>query len=147
MKKFIVSIALLTLLAAVGFGQKKMTIEESLMKMEQEMAADLLAGKTAAFEKYLAPNAFLVDPGGMVMNRAEALAFFKSGDLKFESSKIEEMKVTVYGNAAVVTYRTTDKGKYKTQDISGQYRWTDTWAKLKGKWLLVAGQGTRIMTE
>lgn len=144
MKKTIICIALTLLLSALAFGQK-MTVEQSLMKMEEEMAADLLAGKTASFEKYLAPNATLVDPGGMLMNRAETLALFKSGDLKFESSKIDDMKVALYGNTAVVTYRTTDKGKFKDQDISGQVRWTDTWTKIGGKWLLVAGQGTMIM--
>jgi ketosteroid isomerase-like protein len=145
MKKIIIAIALLTLLSAAGFGQKKLTVEQSLMKMEEEMAADLLAGKTAAFEKYFAPNAILVDPGGMSMTKTETIAFFKTGDLKFESSKLSDMKVMMYGNAAVVTYKTADKGKYKDQDISGDYRWTDTWAKIGGKWLLVAGQGTRIM--
>jgi ketosteroid isomerase-like protein len=145
MKKTIISIALMLMLAAVGFGQKKMTTEQSLMKMEEEMAADLLAGKTGAFEKYLAPNAVMVDPGGMSMNKTETIASFKSGDLKFEASKLADMKVTMYGNTAIVTYRTTDKGKYKDMDISGEYRWTDTWTKINGKWLLVAGQGTRIM--
>jgi ketosteroid isomerase-like protein len=147
MKKIIISIALLMLLAVAGSGQKKMTTEQSLMKMEAEMAADLLAGKTAAFEKYMAPNVVLVDPGGTLMNKTETIAFFKSGDLKFESSKMEDMKVNVYGNTAIVTYKTVDKGKIKDQDISGTYRWTDTWTKIGGKWLLVAGQGTRIMME
>jgi hypothetical protein len=147
MKKIIISIALLMLFATLGFGQKKMTTEESLMKMEEELAADLIAGKTASFEKYLAPNATLVDPGGEMMNKTQTIALFKSGDLKFESSKIDDMKVTLYGNTAIVTYRTTDKGKFKERDISGQVRWTDTWVKLKGKWLLVSSQGTMIMPE
>jgi hypothetical protein len=32
------------------------------------------------------------------------------------------MKVQQYGNAAVVTYRSTDHGTYNGKDISGQYR-------------------------
>jgi ketosteroid isomerase-like protein len=145
MKNIIVSIALMLTLAVVGFGQKKMTTEQSLMKMEAEMAADVLAGRTTAFEKYAAPNAVMIDPGGMMMSKTETIAFFKTGDLKIESSKMEDMKVLMFGNTAIVTYRTTDKGKVKDMDISGQYRWTDTWTKINGKWLLIAGQGTKIM--
>ena len=70
----------------------------------------------------------------------------KSGALKLESSKIDDMKVQVHGDMAIVTYKTTDKGKYKGIDISGDYRWIDVFVKKDGKWLLVAGQGTPIRT-
>jgi len=45
---------------------------------------------------------------------------------------------------AVVTYATTDKGSYKGKDISGEYRWTDVFAKRDGHWQLIVGQGTAI---
>lgn len=147
MKKLLVVTALMMLTATLAFGQKKMTVEQTLMNIEQEMADGIVKGNTSAFEKYVADNASLIDPGGMLMNKAQTIALFKSGDLKFESSKIDDMKVQVFDNTAIVTYRTTDKGTYKTQDISGQYRWTDTFVKVNGKWLLVAGQGTRIMPQ
>ena len=122
MKKLLVVTALMMLTATLAFGQKKMTVEQTLMNIEQEMADGIVKGNTSAFEKYVADNASLIDPGGMLMNKAQTIALFKSGDLKFESSKIDDMKVQVFDNTAIVTYRTTDKGTYKTQDISGQYR-------------------------
>ena len=42
------------------------------------------------------------------------------------------MSVRVYGDTAVVSYRSTDKGMYKDTDISGQSRWTDVFVKQKG---------------
>ena len=54
------------------------------------------------------------------------------------------MKVPIHGDAAVVTYATSDKGKYKTQDISGRCRWTDVFVRRAGTWQIVAGQGTPI---
>ena len=80
----------------------------------------------------------------MVSTKAQNIADMKQGALKIESSKIEDMKVRVYGDTAVVTYATTDKGTYKGRDISGQYRWTDVFVKQNGKWQLVSGQGTPI---
>ena len=48
------------------------------------------------------------------------------------------MKVRAYGDTAVVTYVTTDKGKFKGQDISGRYRWTDVFVRRGGTWQIVA---------
>jgi len=50
----------------------------------------------------------------------------------------------VFGETAVVSYATTDKGKYKDRDISGRYRWMDVFVHRNGKWQIVASQGTPI---
>ena len=147
MKKLFIAIALMMLFASFGFGQKKMTVEQTLMNMEQEMADAIVKNDISVFEKYFADNGSFTDPGGMLTTKAQAIAMFKSGDLKIESTKIDDMKVQRFGNTAIVTYRTTDKGMFKTQDISGQYRWTDVFVKMGGKWQLVASQGTRIMQQ
>ncbi len=57
------------------------------------------------------------------------------------------MKVQVHGDAAVVTYRSTDKGSYKGNDLSGQYRWTDVFVKRNGRWQAIAGHGTRVTQQ
>ena len=99
------------------------------------------------FDKYAADNTAFTDPGGMSVNKAQLMAMFKSGELKIESSKIDDMKVQMFGNTAIVAYRTTDKGKFKTQVIDGQFRWTDTFVKMGGKWMMVATQGTPITQQ
>ncbi len=146
MKKLFIAIAFMMLFGSLAYGQK-MTVEQTLVKMEQEMADAVVKSDTSVFDKYAADNAVFTDPGGMLANKAQVIAMFKAGDLKIESSKIEDMKVQMFGNTAVVTYRTTDKGMYKGKDISGQYSWTDVFVKMGGKWKLVAGQGTPIMKQ
>jgi hypothetical protein len=80
----------------------------------------------------------------MTQTKAQFIADIKSGDLALESSEISDMKVRVYGTAAVATYSTPDKGKYKGKDIGGRYRWTDMFVRHGEKWQLVAGQGTPL---
>ena len=146
MKKLFIAIALMMLFGSLAYGQK-MTVEQTLMKMEQEMTDAIIKGDMTTYDKYAADSAVFTDPGGVLINKAQSMAMFKAGDLKIESSKIEGMKVQMFGNTAVVTYRTTDKGMYKGRDISGQYSWTDVFVKMGGKWKMVASQGTPIMQQ
>jgi hypothetical protein len=38
------------------------------------------------------------------------------------------------------------KGNYKGQDISGKYRFTDTWVKRNGKWQVAASHSTKVQS-
>ena len=107
-------------------------VEQTLMKMEQDALAALLKRDTAAFARIFAEDAVVITPDGSPNTKAQLLAALKSGDLVIESSQISDMKVRAYGDAAVVTYITTDKGKFKGQDISGRYRWTDIFVRRAG---------------
>ena len=124
--------------------EKAAGAEQELMQLEQKLADALIKGDVATFTSHLADNVTLTDPTGTVITKAQFEAAVKSGVLKLESSKIEDMKVQAHGDVAIVTYKTTDKGTYQGRDISGDYRWIDVFAKKDGKWWLVAGQGTPI---
>ncbi len=120
------------------------TVEQTLMKMERDAAAAIVKRDTAALGRFFADDGVLVTPDGAQQTKSQLLADVKSGDLVLEASEISDMKVRAYGDAAVVTYITADKGKYKGQDISGRYRWTDTFVRRNGTWQLVSGHGTPI---
>jgi ketosteroid isomerase-like protein len=118
--------------------------EAVLMKIERDATAALTKKDLAAFGSAFSEDAVFTGPDGAVQTKAQLLADLKSGALVIESSQISDMKVRVFGEAAVVTYTTTDKGKSKGRDISGGYRWTDTLVRRGGRWQIVAGQGTAI---
>lgn len=121
-------------------------VEQTLMKMERDGLAALLKKDVTSFGRLFSEDAVLITPDGALQTKAQLLADLKSGDLVMESAELADMKVRVYGDTAVVTYVTTDKGKYKGQDISGRYRWTDVFARRGGTWQIVSGQGTAIQT-
>ncbi len=147
MKKLFIAMAFMMLFGSLAYGQKKMTVEQTIMKMEQEMTDAIIKGDMSVYDKYSVDNAAFTDPSGGLMNKAQTMAQLKSGNLKLESSKIDGMKVQTFGNTAIVTYKTVDKGMFKGRDISGQYRWTDVFVKMGGKWKMVASQGTPIMQQ
>ncbi len=125
-------------------GKKASGSEQEIIRIEQEMLDALLKGDATANERYMAQDYVFTGPDGKVMDKTQSVADVKSGDLKLESSKMDDMKVHVYGDTAVATYGSTDKGSYKGKDISGKFRWTDVFVKRGGKWQLVAGHGTPI---
>ena len=59
--------------------------------------------------------------------------------------KPREMKVRIYGEAAVIIGRSTIRAKVKGQDVSGEDRFTDVWIKSSDRWRAVASQVTRIV--
>jgi ketosteroid isomerase-like protein len=154
MKHKILALALLIAIAAPAFGQtpdkkpaqsaKPAGASDELMKIEHEVLAALLKKDAAAFGKHFADDAVLTTPDGSVQTKAQLVGDVKSGALVLDASTISDMKVQVHGDAAVVTYITVDKGKYKGQDISGRFRWMDVFVRRGGVWQLVAGQGTPI---
>ena len=119
-------------------------VEQTLMKLERDTLAALLKKDSAAFGRIFSDDAVLITPDGSPQTKAQLLADLKSGDLAIATSDISDMKVRAFGDTAVVTYVTIDKGTYKGQDISGRYRWTDVFVRRAGSWQIVAGQGTRI---
>jgi ketosteroid isomerase-like protein len=154
MKRTLVVAVLAITASSLAFGQtkdrsnkKSGNVEQTLMQIEQELLDALLKGDTSAAQRYTADTYIFTGPDGTVMDKGRSIADLKSGDLKIESSKLDDMKVQAYGDTAVVTYRSTDKGNYKGSDLSGQYRWTDVFVKRNGRWQIVAGQGTRIAQQ
>jgi hypothetical protein len=118
--------------------------EATLMKMERDAATALTKGDLAGFGGIFADDATLVGPDGAVQTKAQLLADVKSGALKIQSTEISDLKVRVFGESAIATYGTNDKGKDKERDITGRYRWTDVFLHRGGKWQIVASQGTQI---
>ncbi len=158
MKKILagmIVVALVTPLLAFGQGtpqaaapSKSSSVEKELIKLEEGWGDAWVKCDVAFLDRILADDYTEMDSDGSVSTKAQSLADLKSGDFKCTSSVNDDYKVRVYGNAAVVTGRLTMKAQYKGKDISGQYRWTDTFIKRAGHWQCVAtGVSSKIVAE
>jgi hypothetical protein len=120
------------------------SVEQELIKLEQDWANALVKADLAWLDRILADDYISTDSEGIVGNKAQEIATMKSGDYVLISTVLDNFKVHVYGVAAVYFGRSTDKAQFKGKDISGQYQWTDTWVKRDGRWQCVASHGSRI---
>jgi len=121
--------------------------EGEILQLEAEWAKALQTRDTAVMERLLAPEYVGVDPAGVVMSKAQEIAMFKAGDLKFDSITAGGQKVKVYIGGVMVTGTSNVKGKFKDQDISGEYRFIDIFERKPAGWQVVYSQLTKVETE
>ena len=143
-----VSVVVLTF-AVVAWAQtpaqpKSGSAEQELLKLEQDWTNAEVKADLAFLDRILADDWLFTDPDGVVWTKAKSLAVLKSGEDVVSSMVPDDMKVRIYGDAAVVTGRATTKETFKGKDISGLHRWTDTWIKKAGRWQCVATHASAI---
>ena len=145
-----IGLVVLTAFAVCTYAadKKKMSAdEEALTKIETEWGMALVKVDFATIDRIVSPDWILTTPDGSQQTKAEADADLKSGKLKFESFKVDDLKVRVYGNAAVVFGLATEKVSIGGKDMSGQNRFTDTFIKRDGKWQGVATHVTAVAKQ
>src|SRR5207245_7214296 len=81
---------------------------------------------------------------GKVGNKSEAIAEVKAPADASYSLTSDDVKVSVYGDTAIVTGRVTEKGIFNGRSLNSQSRYTDVWVKRNGLWQVVAAQNTRL---
>jgi ketosteroid isomerase-like protein len=123
---------------------ERFSAEQELIRLENDWANAWVKHDVAFFERIEADDYTWTSPWGWVMTKAQDLALVKSGKDMVISWVLAEMKVRVYGDAAVVTGRDTIKETYKGEDVSSQNRWTHTWVRRAGRWQCVAGHSSEI---
>jgi ketosteroid isomerase-like protein len=143
MKKLL-AIAALVLVSGVAAARPPEDVAQALTKLENDWAKAGLAGDAAALEKLLTPDYVYTNQDGEMASRAEMVAGIRSGSTKYDTFTVGDMKVHVYGDAAVVTGKATTKGKENGKPIDETVRFTDTWVKQGGQWLCAATQVSRI---
>jgi ketosteroid isomerase-like protein len=122
------------------------SVEQELIKLENDLNDATVKHDGAFFDKILANDYMSTDFDGNVGTKPEFLEWLTSKDYAISSSITDDLKVRIYGSAAVVTGRTTTVNElYNGKDLSGQYRWTDMWVKDNlGRWRCVATHVSKI---
>ena len=118
--------------------------EEEVLKLEKQLREAIVRADVAALERIEADEYTIVDPMGVVSTKAQDIAHYRDGHLKFESLEASGIKARVFIGGAVVTGTLTAKGKFDDTDLSGKYRFTDVFEKKKGGWQAVSTQITLV---
>lgn len=120
-----------------GTAKAVEALEQQWLQSQKTNNPDLVAPLLA--EKFVGTGA-----DGKVSTKAEDLAEAKA--TKYTSIEYEDVKVMVFGDAAVATGASKATGTdAKGKPLDNHVRWTDTWVKMPGgKWQCVASHVSAI---
>jgi hypothetical protein len=145
-----IKIAIYTALAVVVlmpvqslYAQSSSDTVSVITKLENDSVKADLAADTLWEEKFLADDYMGCDSHGRWYTKAESLKeMADTKNNKFNSEKLTDLKVRVYGNTAVATYKDTFDAVLDGQHRVGTIIGTDVWVKMGSDWKQVSSQGT-----
>ena len=150
MKRILLTIAMMLALPALILCQtngrnagKKGGDELAVRQAIDELAVALRNNDAAALDRLYADGYIFVGDTGAMMTKAERVAAFRSGDLKYESISHEVASIKLFGDTAVAIVRFTTKMAPGVKFSDGKFVTTATYAKTKGRWQIVAAQSSR----
>ena len=119
--------------------------KQEILDLMHAWAKAVAQSDVGTMDRLLAYEMSCTDPGGGVWDKAKYLEFVKMNFWHVESYKLEDTKVQVDGDAAVVTglFLTTIDPKRRPYVVE---RYTKTWIRRHGTWQCVALQTMVIAT-
>lgn len=145
LSKYFAAIVCFGLIAAVSVWAQKPSakVEAELIKLQNDWATARIKRDVAFLEKFYAKEFDIIALDGNLVTREADIANFASGDLKPETVTNEEMKVSLYGDTAIVTGIEYVKGTYK--NFPGEYtlRFTNVYIRRDRRWQLIRHHSTK----
>jgi ketosteroid isomerase-like protein len=125
-------------------------IERELLRIENDWPRVIKERDGQAVRRVDADDVHLLSWDGSITTKEEDAKFIESGAFTLDSMQMNELKVKVLDKAAAVVtgLMVITNGKIKapnqTVDVSGQYRFVDTFARQNNEWKLVASSSVKV---
>jgi len=148
----IAALVLSAVSSAIGQQQSAQTrdaasTEQAVQQQDQVRIRAQITADSIALRRIYADDFLGIGPTGVVRNKAEVIADFTTHALTYQSITTAEVRVRVYGNAAVETGRSTMVGQDRGKDVPRENRFTRVWVMTDGRWQLVANHYSLMTTQ
>jgi ketosteroid isomerase-like protein len=147
--RYVPVIVVIALLGAVSqsWAQALGPAEQELIKREFAWADATIRPNAATLPEFYADEYISTDQDGALTNKSQDVTNLTSGAYKAASIKLDDLKVHVYGDTAVVTGLAKVKATFNGKDASGPFRFTDVWVRRAGRWQCAATQSTLLANK
>ena len=115
-----------------------MNTEQAIRQQDEQRIHAQIAADAIALRRIYADDFLGIGPTGVVRNKEQVIADFTSHELTYQSITTADVRVRIYGNAAVETGRSTMIGVDKGRAVPHENRFTRVWVVKEGRWQLVA---------
>jgi ketosteroid isomerase-like protein len=137
--------AALLVLAISDAQQSTIESSQELAEIQQRLAKAWVAADRAAIEHIIAPDWTVTGADGRVSTRGDVLRdAFETKVHRIMAIEIDDVRVRVFGDAAVVTGRTHGRGEYGNVPYDVTIRFTDVFVRREGRWQAVASHASLL---
>lgn len=119
-------------------------IHKEIEALEEQWRLAVIANDVTQMDHLLSDDYIGISANGTVETKAQVLALRKAGTVRIKTLEINDLKVRVYGDTAVVTSRADLEGTNGQSDISGNYRYTRVYNRRYGQWKIVSFEASRM---
>jgi ketosteroid isomerase-like protein len=118
--------------------------EQELVQLERTWDAAFVAKDVRFIERVLADEFVATYGDGTLGDKARELAQTLDFDQQVDSAVMDDFRVRVYGETAVVWFTRRMTGPKGGKTIAIAYRFVDVFVRRAGRWQCVSSQSTKI---
>jgi ketosteroid isomerase-like protein len=119
--------------------------ESEIRELERQRFRAMERVDVATLNRILSDDLIYTHANGLQQTKAELIGVLGSGDMKYESiTPSDDIRVRIFGQAAVVTGRASIKIKARGEEESFSICYLDVYVKQDGRWQMVAWQSSRV---
>ena len=119
-------------------------VHKQIETLEMEWRQAQVDNNIEVISNLLADDYVGITANGTVETKSQTIAQRKAGTIRITSLDLDDLKVRLYGDTAVVTSRADLQGVNGQSDISGKYRYTRVYNRRLGQWKIVSFEASRI---
>jgi ketosteroid isomerase-like protein len=140
----LIAVASPSVVKAQSDASSQASIQEEVLKVEAERDEAMQKADMAVLHRIYADNVVIINTRGLSLTKAQRLADFQSGDLKFLSFDQEDYSFHIYRDTVILNGRANSVVQFHGKVNRIPRKFTLTYIKLNGEWRLVAQNETLI---
>jgi len=124
----------------------RITAEHEVRAAEQQRFDAMVKRDVAALDTLLDEDLSFANADGGMLSKEDLIEAIRSKRLVFESIEPSDVHVRVYGSSAIATGLSQMRLRSATGVSSFRIRFTETYVRDGGRWVLAAWQAARVST-
>ncbi len=119
-------------------------VHKQIEALEMQWRQAQVDNDITVISSLLADDYVGISANGTIEDKSQAIAQRKAGTIRITQLDLDDLKVRLYGDTAVVTSKADLQGVNGQSDISGKYRYTRVYNRRLGQWKIVSFEASRI---
>ena len=141
-RRFVLGILALSLVSGAAQNAKTIApdaaVQTELERFEKAWNEAHLAGDPATLDSLWAEELVVTVPRMPLFSKAQSLAIWRTGKMKFKRYETSDLAYRILGDAAVVTGALIRERTFNGKEIREDWRFTKVYVRRDSKWKVVA---------